>query len=76
MSVQFYIILNEHAGSGHAGTLWPQIKERLDAASVSYQLVVSEYPRHTLLLSEQFAKQLPDSPHQDWVVLTLSLIHI
>lgn len=71
MSVQFYIILNEHAGSGHAGTLWPQIKERLDAASVSYQLAVSEYPRHTLLLSEQFAKQLPDSPHQDWVVLAV-----
>ncbi|WP_225419734.1 diacylglycerol/lipid kinase family protein [Levilactobacillus cerevisiae] len=71
VSVQFYIILNEHAGSGQAGALWPQIKERLDAAQVSYQVAVSEYPHHAVLLSEQFAKQLPDTPHQDWVVLAV-----
>ncbi|KRN98875.1 diacylglycerol kinase family protein [Levilactobacillus paucivorans] len=71
MSVQFYIILNEHAGSGHAKEVWPAIKQQLDAAAVSYEVAVSEYPNHAVLLSEQFAKQLPDTPHQDWVVLAV-----
>jgi len=71
VSVQYYIILNEHAGSGRAGTLWPQIKDQLDAAQVSYQAVTSEYAHHTILLSEQFAKQLPDDDHQNWVVLAV-----
>ncbi|MGP4116828.1 diacylglycerol/lipid kinase family protein [Levilactobacillus zymae] len=71
VSVQYYIILNEHAGSGRAGTLWPQIKERLDAAAVTYQVAVSEYANHAILLSEQFAKHLPDTGSNDWVVLAV-----
>ncbi|WP_233449171.1 diacylglycerol/lipid kinase family protein [Levilactobacillus suantsaii] len=71
VSVQYYIILNEHAGSGQAGILWPQIKARLDAAQVTYQVATSEYADHAILLSEQFAKQLPDTPHQNWVVLAV-----
>lgn len=71
VSVQFYIILNEHAGSGRAKVLWPEIKQQLDDAQVSYRLAISEYANHAILLSEQFAKQLPDEPHQDWVVLAV-----
>lgn len=71
VSVQYYIILNEHAGSGRAQKLWPQIKEQLDTAQVTYQVAVSEYANHAILLSEQFAKQLPDNPHQNWVVLAI-----
>ncbi|MFD1548410.1 diacylglycerol/lipid kinase family protein [Levilactobacillus fuyuanensis] len=71
VSVQFYIILNEHAGSGRAKELWPEIKQALDAAQVSYQLAISEYANHAILLSEQFAKKLPDEPHQNWVVLAV-----
>lgn len=71
VSVQYYIILNEHAGSGRAGTLWPQIKEQLAADQVTYQVVTSEYPNHAILLSEQFAKQVPDQANQNWVVLAI-----
>ncbi|MFC6274617.1 diacylglycerol/lipid kinase family protein [Levilactobacillus tangyuanensis] len=71
LSVRFYIILNKHAGSGQAGTLWPQIRQRLVAAQVQYEVVVSEYAQHAVLLSEQFAKRLPDKPRQNWVVLAL-----
>lgn len=71
VSVQYYIILNEHAGSGRAGILWPQIEQQLVTAGVSYQLAVSQYANHAILLSEQFAKQLPDDGHQNWVVLAI-----
>ncbi|GEO66177.1 diacylglycerol/lipid kinase family protein [Levilactobacillus spicheri] len=71
VSVQYYIILNEHAGSGRAGNLWPEIRQRLDAAQVRYQVATSDYANHAILLSEQFAKQLPDDGQQNWVVLAV-----
>lgn len=60
LSVNFYIILNEFAGSGRAKSLWPAIKEVLDTRQVSYSLVLSTYPGHATLLAKQFAKKQPD----------------
>ncbi|PWG00664.1 diacylglycerol/lipid kinase family protein [Levilactobacillus bambusae] len=71
MSVNYNIILNEHAGSGRSGQIWPQIKAELDAQHVAYSVISTDYPNHAMLLGEQLAKKTPDTANANTVALAI-----
>jgi len=51
------IILNPYSNRWNARKRWPEAEAALQAAGVDFELVVSEYPRHTIALAEQAARQ-------------------
>ncbi|MGX5200530.1 diacylglycerol/lipid kinase family protein [Aliikangiella sp. IMCC44632] len=48
--MKLLIVYNPYAGNGRALKLLPQIRAYLDLVELDYQLVLSEYPKHTLEL--------------------------
>ncbi|GKT02884.1 diacylglycerol/lipid kinase family protein [Furfurilactobacillus entadae] len=69
MNRHFYIILNRHAGQGHAADVWTTIAAELARQSVDYTLAETEYAGHATLLAEQFAKH-----HQESTVTEVVLV--
>jgi len=51
------IILNPYSNRWNAKKRWPEAEGLLKAAGVNFELAISEYQRHTILLAEQAAKE-------------------
>jgi diacylglycerol kinase (ATP) len=51
------IILNPYSNRWNARKRWPEAETALKTARVDFELAVSEYPRHTIELAEQAARQ-------------------
>jgi len=51
------IILNPYSNRWNAKKRWPEAEAALKAAGVDFELAISEYPRHTIVLAEQAARQ-------------------
>lgn len=66
----YYIILNDYAGSGQAKATWPAIESELKRRHVNYHLSRSMYAGHATLLARQFAKEHAN-PSTSWVVMAV-----
>jgi len=51
------IILNPYSNRWNARKRWPEAEAALKAAGVDFELAVSEYSHHTIVLAEQAARQ-------------------
>ncbi|GAB6091977.1 diacylglycerol/lipid kinase family protein [Furfurilactobacillus curtus] len=71
MNRHFFIILNRHAGRGHATQIWQAIQSRLAELHIHYQMVESKYPGHATLIAEQYAKHQQSMDHQSRIVLVV-----
>lgn len=68
--MNYYIILNDYAGSGNARSTWPEIKAELKRRRVNYELSRSKYPGHATVLARQFAKEHVGRK-TEWVVIAV-----
>ncbi len=50
---RYYLIVNPIAGKGAARKSIPEIEEKLKALEIDYDLVLTEYPGHAILLAEE-----------------------
>ena len=49
----YYIIVNPIAGRGTAGKAVPEIEDRLKSLGIDYDLVLTEYPGHAIILAAE-----------------------
>lgn len=53
MKKEWLVLLNPHAGVGRGARDRKKIEALLNAKNISYQIVVSEYPKHAMLLIQE-----------------------
>jgi len=55
LTTEYYIIINELAGSGHGKAVWETVKPLLEQRQVRFEYRVSAYAGHTTYLATQYA---------------------
>nr|WP_283557665.1 diacylglycerol kinase family protein [Lactiplantibacillus plantarum] len=48
MIAEYYIIINELAGSGHGKVVWETVKPILEQRQIRFEYRISEYAGHTI----------------------------
>ncbi|WP_260199544.1 diacylglycerol/lipid kinase family protein [Lactiplantibacillus pentosus] len=71
MIAEYYIIINELAGSGHGKQVWETIKPILEQRQIHFEYRISEYAGHTIRLAAEYVKTIQRRPNITPVILVV-----
>ncbi|ALF14546.1 diacylglycerol/lipid kinase family protein [Lactiplantibacillus plantarum] len=71
MIAEYYIIINELAGSGHGKVVWETVKPILEQRQIRFEYRISEYAGHTIRLANEYVKTIQRRPNVTPVILVI-----
>ncbi|MHC9532833.1 diacylglycerol/lipid kinase family protein [Dellaglioa sp. BT-FLS60] len=68
---QYFIVVNESAGSGHAKSVWQSIKKVLVTQQINFNAHLTKYTGHASLLTENYARHYQPEINNTHIILVI-----